>query len=62
VVLIVFGAALYWAQSLVPWLQLAAQPWQRAVFLGLMVVGGALLYFALLYVLGFRLKDFRRRA
>jgi putative peptidoglycan lipid II flippase len=62
VVLIVFGVALYWAQSLVPWLQLAAQPWKRAVFLGLMVVGGALLYFALLFVLGFRLKDFRRRA
>jgi putative peptidoglycan lipid II flippase len=62
VALTVFGAALYWAQSLVPWLQLTAQPWQRAVFLGLMVVGGALLYFALLYVLGFRLKDFRCRA
>ena len=62
VVLIVFGAALYWAQSLVPWLQLVAQPLQRAFFLGLIVVGGALLYFTLLFMLGFRLKDFRRRA
>ncbi|MFO0152393.1 MAG: murein biosynthesis integral membrane protein MurJ, partial [Burkholderiales bacterium] len=62
VALTVFGAALYWAQSLVPWLQLAAQPLQRAFFLGLIVVGGALLYFTLLFMLGFRLKDFRRRA
>jgi putative peptidoglycan lipid II flippase len=61
IALAVFGATLYWAQSLVPWLQLAAQSWQRTVFLSLMVVGGALLYFALLFVLGFRLKDFRRR-
>jgi putative peptidoglycan lipid II flippase len=62
VALTVFGAALYWAQSLVPWLQLAAQPLQRAFFLGLIVIGGALLYFTLLFMLGFRLKDFRRRA
>jgi putative peptidoglycan lipid II flippase len=62
VALAIFGVTLYWAQSLVPWLQLAAQPWQRAAFLGLLVTGGALLYFALLFVSGFRLKDFRRRA
>jgi multisubunit Na+/H+ antiporter MnhC subunit len=43
-------------------LQLVAQPLQRAFFLGLIVIGGALLYFTLLFMLGFRLKDFRRRA
>jgi putative peptidoglycan lipid II flippase len=34
---------------------------QRALHLGLLVTGGALVYFATLRLLGFRLADFRRR-
>lgn len=32
--------------------------WQRALWLGVLVVGGAASYFALLFALGFRLRDF----
>ena len=44
------------------WLALQARPLLRVALLGGLVGGGALVYFAVLGMLGFRLADFRRRA
>lgn len=41
---------------------LSANPLDRVVHLGLLVAGGAGAYFATLWLLGFRLRDFRRSA
>lgn len=44
------------------WIKMRAQPWLRAAYLGGIVTAGALVYFATLWALGFRLRDFKRTA
>jgi putative peptidoglycan lipid II flippase len=44
------------------WIDLRAQPLLRIGLMGGLVAAGALVYFAVLWVLGFRLKDFKRMA
>lgn len=57
----IMGAVLWIAMgSEATWL--AARSSQRLLWLSGLVVAGAASYFGVLYVLGFRLKDFRRRA
>lgn len=58
----VLAGALTWAAGQFDWIALHAHPWVRVGWLAAIVVGGAALYFAALVVLGFRLKDFHRRA
>lgn len=62
VVLAALGVGLYFAVGRFDWIALRAQPTLRIGALAGIVVAGAGLYFALLLVLGFKLKDFRRRA
>jgi len=59
--LALMGAALWFANP--PdgqWLQMRATPWLRVAWLGGMVAAGGLVYFATLWALGFRLRDFKR--
>ncbi len=59
--LMVLAAVLWFAMGGVsPWLSFAAG--ERIVRLGLIVAAGILAYFATLFLLGFRLADFRRRS
>ena len=62
VVLCVFGAALYVGAAQFDWIGLRAHPALRIAALAGVVGAGALLYFALLFAVGFRIADFRRRA
>lgn len=52
VLLAVAGPSSFW---------LAASPWARVGRLAVVIAAGAFVYFATLYVLGFRLADFNRR-
>jgi putative peptidoglycan lipid II flippase len=45
----------------VDWAALKAAKWERAGRVLAMVLAGAVTYFAMLALLGFRLRDFRRR-
>ena len=42
------------------WLQMQAEPLLRMVWLGGIVSAGALVYFCVLWLMGFRLRDFKR--
>ncbi|GAB5604595.1 murein biosynthesis integral membrane protein MurJ [Sideroxyarcus sp. TK5] len=54
------GASLWFGMgSEAHWLQ--AQGWARILHLGALVVGGAAVYFVVLFVLGFRPRDFYKR-
>jgi len=44
------------------WVAMRARPWLRVAWLAGIVGAGALTYFATLWVLGFRLRDFKRTA
>jgi putative peptidoglycan lipid II flippase len=57
--LAVLGLALALAQRPLDWTALQAAPWLRAGWLALLITGGAGVYFAALYALGFRARDFR---
>ena len=60
---VAMGAALFWlAPPDSAWLAMQAAPIRRAMLLAGVVAAGALVYFAVLWVLGFRLRDFRRSA
>jgi putative peptidoglycan lipid II flippase len=52
------AAALWFAQRGVDWTALQSAPWQRAGLLAVLVGGAATLYFAALFALGFRPRDF----
>lgn len=60
--LVAMGAALWLAEQRIDWLGLQGQAWLRAVLLLATVAGAAVVYFAVLFMLGFRPGDFRRRA
>jgi putative peptidoglycan lipid II flippase len=54
---LVMAALLYWMSGdILQWLGWHA--WHRALYLLLVIVLGALLYFAALWLLGFRKRDF----
>jgi putative peptidoglycan lipid II flippase len=61
VALLVLGTVLWFgAGTDAAWLAMGGA--QRALQLSLVVTGGILAYFATLWVLGFRVRDFRRRS
>ncbi|MDD5470737.1 MAG: lipid II flippase MurJ, partial [Sideroxydans sp.] len=54
------GASLWFGMgSEAQWLE--AHGWVRILHLGALVVGGAVVYFVVLFVLGFRPRDFYKR-
>jgi putative peptidoglycan lipid II flippase len=58
----IMGAVAWFAQAQFDWAALQAQPWLRAgVLLGI-IGASAVSYFAVLFALGFRLGNFKRRA
>jgi len=60
--LIGMGLFVYYAQQYFPWLSLQSTPLLRALYLGLVVGGAVIIYFALLLAVGFRLRHFTRPA
>ena len=62
VALIVLGAALLSVENRVDWIGLQAQPLLRAALLLGIVIASAAVYFAVLFAVGFRARDFRRGA
>ncbi len=56
------GALTWWGASRFDWAALQATPFVRAGALFAIVAAGALVYFAVLFALGFRVGDFKRRA
>ncbi len=58
----VMGAVAWFAQGQVDWAGMRVHPWLRAGALFLIIGVCAIVYFAVLFVLGFRLGDFKRRA
>lgn len=59
VALVVLALVLLLVQRQLDWSVLAAAPWQRVGWLVMLVAGGAAAYFAALYAMGFRVRDFR---
>jgi putative peptidoglycan lipid II flippase len=55
------GGALWWAAHGVDWVGMKAHPWQRAGFVAAVLAGVALLYFAVLRIVGLDLRQFARR-
>jgi putative peptidoglycan lipid II flippase len=56
------GALSWYAQGQIHWAAMQAHPWLRAGALLLIIGASAVTYFAVLFALGFRLGDFKRRA
>jgi putative peptidoglycan lipid II flippase len=56
------GAVAWFAQVQINWAAMQAHAWLRAGALFLIIGVSAVVYFAVLFVLGFRLGDFKRRA
>ena len=58
----VMGAVSWFAQAQFDWIALRATPLLRAGLLAAIITAAALAYFAVLVTLGFRPRDFKRRA
>jgi putative peptidoglycan lipid II flippase len=58
----VMGALSWYAQGQINWAAMQVHPWLRAGALFLIIGASAITYFAVLFALGFRLGDFKRRA
>jgi putative peptidoglycan lipid II flippase len=58
----VMGAVTWYSQSLIDWAAMHAHPWLRAGALFVIIGAGASTYFFVLFGLGFRPADFKRRA
>jgi putative peptidoglycan lipid II flippase len=58
----VMGAVSWFSQAQIDWAAMQAHPWLRAGALFLIISASAVSYFAVLFALGFRLGDFKRRA
>ena len=56
------GLALWWAGRSLDWIGLQAQPLQRAALMAAVLGGVALLYFAILWLAGLKLRQFVRRS
>jgi putative peptidoglycan lipid II flippase len=57
----VLAAILWWAQRPLAWSAMQDAPWQRAAWLAAVIVAATVGYFAALFALGFRTRDFRVR-
>ena len=60
--LVVLGLFLHACEGRFEWIAMRAEPGRRIAALGGIVLGGALLYFAALFIGGMRPRDFRRAA
>jgi putative peptidoglycan lipid II flippase len=61
VALYFMGGALWWLMGTeMSWLTMS--PWLRGVKLAGLVVAGGIVYFAGLWLMGFRLRDYSKRA
>ncbi|MEO7580356.1 MAG: murein biosynthesis integral membrane protein MurJ [Massilia sp.] len=58
----VMGALAWWCARQLPWAAMHAHPWLRAGALFGIIAVSVTAYFAVLFALGFRLADFKRRA
>ncbi len=56
------GALCWYAAGRIDWAAMQVHPWMRAGLLFVIIGASAVLYFAVLFALGFRLGDFKRRA
>ncbi len=61
IALAVLAGILWWAQRPIAWSAMEDVPWQRAAWLGGSISAATLGYFAALFALGFRARDFRVR-
>ena len=61
VALAILVGVLWWVQRPLDWTAMQHAPWQRAAWLVTVIGGAALAYFAALFTLGFRMRDFRVR-
>ncbi|MGH6612308.1 MAG: murein biosynthesis integral membrane protein MurJ, partial [Burkholderiaceae bacterium] len=59
IALMVLAAVLWWLQRPFDWPAMQSVPWQRAGWLALVIGGACAAYFASLFALGFRVRDFR---
>ncbi|CAM4195054.1 murein biosynthesis integral membrane protein MurJ [Bordetella tumbae] len=55
------AAVLYYADGHLDWIALQSHPAQRALWLAAVLAASGLAYFAVLFIFGFRLRDFGRR-
>jgi putative peptidoglycan lipid II flippase len=62
VAVVVMGAVAWACQSQLDWAGLHAHPWLRVAALMGIIAACGVAYFAVLFALGFRLQDFKRRA
>lgn len=62
IAVVAMGAVAWFAQAQLDWAALRAHPLLRAGALGVIIGGSAIAYFAVLFVLGFRPRDFLRNA
>jgi putative peptidoglycan lipid II flippase len=61
VALYFMGGVLWWLMGTeISWLTMGS--WQRGFKLAVLVVAGVIVYFASLWMLGFRLRDYSKRA
>jgi putative peptidoglycan lipid II flippase len=61
VALAALAAVLWWAQRPLVWSAMQDAPWQRAAWLAAIIGAATVGYFAALFALGFRTRDFRVR-
>lgn len=59
---VAFSAVLFVAQSRLDWIALGAHAWTRAAWLGGVLLAAGTVYFVVLFLCGFRLRDFTRKA
>jgi putative peptidoglycan lipid II flippase len=59
VALLALALLLWLAQRSIAWTALQSAPWTRAGLLAAVIGGAAAAYFAALFALGFRVRDFR---
>ena len=61
IALMALAGVLWWAQRPLAWSAMQDLPWQRAGWLAVIIGAATLAYFAALFALGFRTRDFRVR-
>ena len=61
IALAALAGVLWWAQRPLAWSAMQDLPWQRAGWLAVVIGAATLAYFAALFALGFRTRDFRVR-
>lgn len=61
IALVLLGLTTWTAAGLADWVSLRAHPWTRVAYLSAIMMLAGMVYFAALFALGFRLRDFRRK-